>query len=207
MAAGVVESAGDWPWSSYRAHIGDAPTPPWLDSDGLHGYLLRQPIATGRERRLARQRYAASVADARPDEAAIWQVGLRGQVFLGDEAFVARMQALATPARRTAVDVPKAQRKSPRLLQDCLEQSPGRLGPALSKAYRECGITMTAMAKELGLSVLRVSRLIAAADRDAVEGGKAAAILGRRSDQSTGLPVIRSPRPVTAEDVRVLEDE
>ena len=26
-------------------------------------------------------------------------------------------------------------------------------------------------------------------------------------DQSTGLPVIRSPRPVTAEDVRALEDE
>jgi len=26
-------------------------------------------------------------------------------------------------------------------------------------------------------------------------------------DQSTGLPVIRSPRPVTAENVRALEDE
>ncbi|MCM8613302.1 MAG: antitoxin [Candidatus Accumulibacter sp.] len=30
---------------------------------------------------------------------------------------------------------------------------------------------------------------------------------GLRIDQSTGLPVIRSPRPVTAEDVRALEDE
>lgn len=28
-----------------------------------------------------------------------------------------------------------------------------------------------------------------------------------RLDQDTGLPVIRSPRPVTAEDVRALEDE
>lgn len=28
-----------------------------------------------------------------------------------------------------------------------------------------------------------------------------------RIDQSTGLPVIRSPRPVTSEDVRALEDE
>lgn len=28
-----------------------------------------------------------------------------------------------------------------------------------------------------------------------------------RIDQDTGLPVIRSPRPVTAEDVRALEDE
>jgi hypothetical protein len=30
---------------------------------------------------------------------------------------------------------------------------------------------------------------------------------GLRIDQSTGLPLIRSPRPVTAEDVRALEDE
>ena len=28
-----------------------------------------------------------------------------------------------------------------------------------------------------------------------------------RIDKQTGLPVIRSPRPVTAEDVRALEDE
>jgi hypothetical protein len=30
---------------------------------------------------------------------------------------------------------------------------------------------------------------------------------GLRIDPSTGLPVIRSPRPVTADDVRALEDE
>lgn len=30
---------------------------------------------------------------------------------------------------------------------------------------------------------------------------------GLRVDPSTGLPVIRSPRPVTEEDVRALEDE
>lgn len=30
---------------------------------------------------------------------------------------------------------------------------------------------------------------------------------GVRIDKDTGLPLIRSPRPVTAEDVRALEDE
>ena len=38
-------------------------------------------------------------------------------------------------------------------------------------AYRECGITMTDLARELGVSVSRVSRLIAAADRVAGDGG------------------------------------
>ena len=35
----------------------------------------------------------------------------------------------------------------------------------------------------------------------------AAGKTGVRIDKHTGLPVIRSPRPVTAEDVRALEDE
>lgn len=46
-----------------------------------------------------------------------------------------------------------------------------RSGSALRMAYCQCGITMTALAKDLGLSVSRVSRLIAAADR--VAQGKA----------------------------------
>ena len=172
VAAGVVAAASDWPWSSYRAHVGEAVTPPWLDCDGLHSYLLGRLVLTARDRRQAVQRYAALVADARPGEAPIWESGLRAQVFLGDEAFVERMQALVTPAQRVAVDVPKAQRKSPRTLQDCLGQSPGQPAHALRMAYRECGITMPAMAKELGLSVSRVSRLIAQAEGSRGDEGK-----------------------------------
>ena len=36
---------------------------------------------------------------------------------------------------------------------------------------------------------------------------EAAASVALRIDTQTGLPVIRSPRPVSAEDVRALEDE
>ena len=88
--------------------------------------------------------------------------------FLGDEDFVARMQALASTEQRSAGYVPKAQRKSPSTLQDCLRRTADR-PEALRIAYRECGITMTAMAKELQLYVSRISRPIAAAN--AVEGG------------------------------------
>ena len=71
-------------------------------------------------------------------------------------------------AMRSAGYVPKAQRKSPSTLQDCLRRTAGR-PEALRIAYRERAITMTAMAKELQLSVSRISRLIAAAE--AVGGG------------------------------------
>ena len=62
-------------------------------------------------------------------------------------------------------------------LQDCLQRTANR-PEALRMAYRECGMTMTAMAKELQLSVSRISRLVAAAG--AVEGGLEAR--GKRQD-------------------------
>lgn len=50
VAASLVAMSGDWPWSSYRAHVGAQTTPPWLDSDGLHAYLLGQEIRSRRDR-------------------------------------------------------------------------------------------------------------------------------------------------------------
>lgn len=162
VAAGLVAQADHWPWSSCRAHVGQAATPPWLDSDGLHGYLLGRPVGGARDRRRAAQRYAALLAE--PEQAPLWESGLRRQVFLGDEDFVARMQALAAPERRAAVEVPKAQRKSAGTLGDCLKRCADR-PQALRMAYRDCGISMSVLAKELDLSVSHISRLIAAAER------------------------------------------
>ena len=114
-------------------------TPPWLNSHGLHGYLLSRPVTGERDRKRAAQRYAALVAlmtEGDGTQARFWQTGLRQPVFLGDEAFVAGMQALASPAQRSAVDVPKAQRESPCILKDCLKRFPDR-ADALRMAYRE----------------------------------------------------------------------
>ena len=115
-----------------------------------------------------RLKYAARVTDAGGNEASLWQTGLRQQVLLGDEEFVARMKVLASTEQRSAGYVAKAQRKSLSILKECLRRTADR-PEALRIAYRECGITMTAMAKELQLSVSRISRLIAAAE--AVGGG------------------------------------
>ena len=171
VAAGMVDTAQEWPWSSYRAHVCVAATPPWLDSDGLHGHLLGWPVASARDRQRAAQQYADLVANANGTEALFWQEGLRQQVFLGDEEFVSRMQALIGPQQRLAAEVPKLQRNRPGTLQDCLNCNADR-AQALRLAYRVHGITMTSMARELGLSVSRVSRLIAMAERETIGGGR-----------------------------------
>lgn len=171
MAAGLVASAGDRPWSSYRAHVLQAPTPGWLDSDGLHGYLLGRPARSAADRGAAAGRYAAMVEQAR--DATLWDDGLRQQVFLGDEAFVARMLGQAEPRTRTAREVPRRQRQLPTAVSPhaFTADGPGRAA-AMRAAYVEGGLTMTGIARQSGLSVSRVSRLIAAAERPGLARGK-----------------------------------
>jgi REP element-mobilizing transposase RayT len=37
VRAGMVADPANWPWSSYRTVVGEAPAPEWLDTDGLLG--------------------------------------------------------------------------------------------------------------------------------------------------------------------------
>lgn len=50
VAAGLVALPSDWVWSSCQAHLGLVAPPGWLDSDGVHAYLLGQPVAGARTR-------------------------------------------------------------------------------------------------------------------------------------------------------------
>ena len=147
------------------------PTPDWLDSAGLHGHLLGHTPAGAQDRLRAARRYAALVSEPHAHDASFWKDALRAQVFLGDEAFVERMQPLAGPQRMSDKQIPKAQRHRLRTWPDCLAQC-GDRSHALHMAYRECGVTMTALAKQTGLSVSHVSRLIAAREDAARKGEK-----------------------------------
>jgi REP element-mobilizing transposase RayT len=174
VAAGLVRQPQDWPWSSCRAHLGLESTPPWLDTEGLHGYLLaRTPVAAADRRRAARLYADVVEQPAEDDDAAFWANHLRQQIFLGDDAFAQRMQAKVAPWRRAARDVPRAHRRavvadSPaareRAWKLFLAAADGDRSAALLAAYREGGMTMTALATLASVSVSRVSRLIAQAE-------------------------------------------
>lgn len=170
VAVGLVRSAPDWPWSSCRAHLGLEPTPDWLDSDGLHGYLLGRSIKTGHDRREAEERYLKLITDCSPDDSSFWQLGLRGQIYLGEEAFAQRMREHALSSQRLERGVPRAQRQGPLSWEPCLMQCAGDRNKALLMAYREGGLTMTSLARLTGLSTTHVSRLIAKAEEASVEG-------------------------------------
>lgn len=160
VRARMVRAPQDWPWSSYRVHAGQVQCPPWLDGAAVHAAMLGREPATAAQRRQAARRYAAQVAQA--PEASIWEEGLRQQVFLGDEAFVERVQKLAAAPSLRSRSVPRPQRSRPATLDHWLKSCATR-EEAMSRAHVESGMTMTAIAREVGLSVGRISQLIRAA--------------------------------------------
>jgi hypothetical protein len=90
VRAGMVRSAWEYCWSSYRATAGLSATPELLCID----WLLAQ---CGVERSEAQRRYRRFVAEG-VKHPAPWE-GLRGQIFLGQEGFVEAMRAVLTGAR------------------------------------------------------------------------------------------------------------
>ena len=159
VAAGIADAPQDWAWSSCRAHVGLAPTPRWLDSAGLHGYLLGRPVADAADRAKAVARYAELLGQN--TDADLWARGLRQQVFLGDDAFVQRtLDDHPAAAKAKTPEVPQRQRARPKVLGELLVACASR-EEAMHAAYTKHNYTMTQIAQSLGLSVSRVSRLIA----------------------------------------------
>ncbi|QXP83902.1 addiction module toxin RelE [Methylococcus sp. Mc7] len=99
--ARMVLEPGDWPWSSYRAMVGRADSPSWLETDALLAQFSDRVAE-------ARKRYARFVAEGL-GAASSWE-HLKGQIYLGDEEFVKRMQANIENVR-TDVNIPKRQRR------------------------------------------------------------------------------------------------
>ena len=160
VRAGFVETAACWEWSSYRAHVGMHPARAWLDSDAIHGLVLGRNVKDTEDRRDAQDRYASLVDQAR--DASLWKEALRQQIYLGDDAFIERMQTRAETASLIDNEILLAHRSKPLPLSHWLANSRTR-EEALRRAHLESGMSMSAIAAELNLSVSRVSRLIARA--------------------------------------------
>ena len=151
VRAGMVKRPQDWAWSSYRAHTGRSEPPAWLDSGALHRRLA--PRAPRRDGPL---RYAEFVAQGQ--KVKLWEEALTGQIYLGDEAFVERMQARVESINTP--DIPRVQR---RIHTQTLQKYFDRYDrdTAMARAHLEGGYTQSAIARAAGLSVSRVSRLVA----------------------------------------------
>ncbi|ETX00569.1 REP-associated tyrosine transposase [Candidatus Entotheonella palauensis] len=103
VRAGMVETPEAWPWSSFKAMVGQEMSPEWLAADGLLAHFAQRQA-------VARQRYRQFVMEG-VGQPSIWQ-DLNRQIFLGDDGFVSRMQA-HLDGEPLDVNIPKVQRRAP----------------------------------------------------------------------------------------------
>ncbi|WP_275100505.1 REP-associated tyrosine transposase [Sedimenticola hydrogenitrophicus] len=150
VRAAMVRSAKDWPWSSYRATAGWITAPAWLQTDWiLSAFAKRHKTACERFRKFV------SEGKGQPSP---WE-HLRNQVFLGNEQFVAEMQALIDPEKSLA-EIPQGQkRKMAKPLGDYQMQCRSR-DDAIYQAYRSGGYKMAELSEYFGLHYSSISKII-----------------------------------------------
>lgn len=154
VRAGVVRSAREWEWSSYRATAGLLDPPPWLRTD----WLLTSFVAN---RGSALKAYRGFVNEG-SREPSPWQQ-LKQQLYLGDESFVEATQARIGNAARLT-EVPTVQhRPIPRPIS-LYERDASDRRRAIVAAYRSGDYSMKAIAEHFRLHYSRVSRIVRAAE-------------------------------------------
>lgn len=150
VRAGMVKKPEGWAWSSYRASMGLEPAPAWLAEEGLLAMFAKR-------RSLAQQRYAQFVAEGIKADS-LWR-SLKGQIFLGDERFVTRMQKLIQTGKED-VQIPLAQRRpQPQTLAEIAKHAPDR-NAAIVAAHATGGYSYQQIADYFGVHFTTVGRIV-----------------------------------------------
>src|SRR5690554_5806285 len=148
----MVRKAQQWRWSSYRATAGMEPIRPWLNVDWLLSGFARR-------RKTAFERYRHFVEEGK-GQPSPWE-NLKNQVFLGDDAFVEKMQALLD-ADKDLDEVPSSQRRPLAKPLAYYEKSTHSRNEAIVDAWLSGGYKMTEIADYFGLHYSSVSKIIKA---------------------------------------------
>lgn len=154
VRARMVPEPAAWPWSSYRATVGDTAAPTWLTTD----WILRQ---FGTSRPSAQQQFRTFVREGLTAPSP-WE-RLRGQIFLGSEAFC---QGFGVD--NSLEEVPRLQRQPVRPALETILTKPTDRTTNVLEAYHEHGYRLREIANYLGVHYTTVSRWLRAAERKGV---------------------------------------
>lgn len=149
LRAGMLKRLETWPWSSYLATCGQVPVPDWLQSDWILGQF-------GRQRARAIRKYVEFVHEG-GRLPSVW-TQLQGQIYLGSEAFVKKMQTQIEKKPKLD-EIPRAQRRPLTQPLTYFERSYDR-NEAIARAYISGQHTLAAIAEHFGVHYSTVSRLV-----------------------------------------------
>lgn len=155
VRACMVSDAGAWPRSSYAAMTGAQPAASWLETDGL----LRQ-FGSRRDHAVARYIDFVRAGIGLPS---LWE-SLQGQIYLGSDLFIERMQVLVETRGPDLREVPFAQRRPLRpskARKPAEPLSPADRDEAITAGYAAGRCSMRELADRHGVHVSTVSRAVA----------------------------------------------
>ena len=143
VRARLCPTAGDWPWSSYRAVMGKAAAP---DTLAVTQTLTLFSADRGAARRAFARFVAEGAGSSLPES--------KQQLFLGDDKFAERM---ASRAKAPSREVPRKQRAPKSLAQ--YERAAADRDSAIRAAYASSTYTLKAIGEHFGLHYATVSRI------------------------------------------------
>ncbi|WP_126455863.1 REP-associated tyrosine transposase [Sulfuriflexus mobilis] len=150
VRARMVRAAKEWPWSSYRATVGQRVPQKWLHTDWILSAFAKQ-------KKTAMTRYKTFVSEGK-HQPSPWEQ-LKNQIFLGDEAFVENMLCKMSPEIKLS-EIPAAQKRTPPKPLSFYEKKFPDRNTAITHAYRSGGYSMEEVGEYFGLHYSRVSRII-----------------------------------------------
>jgi REP element-mobilizing transposase RayT len=155
VRAGLVKTAEEYAWSSYRATAGSASRPPYLSVDWVLGQF-------GERIGKAQARYRDFVRGGMPGESP-WR-RLRGQVFLGLDDLIEHLRPHLEKARRVK-EIPRAQRfvGRPRL-EELLAGLEGKARKVRNRLIRQAferhGYLLSEIGRATGLHYSTIGRIV-----------------------------------------------
>jgi len=149
LRAKMVKRLENWQWSSYLATCGQMPAPSWLQTD----WILAQ---FGQRRTSAIAKYVQFVHEGARLQS-VW-AQLQGQIYLGSETFVKKMQA-QIEKKPSLDEIPRAQRRALKQPLEEFERQYDR-NEAMARAYLSGRHTMAVIAQHFGVHYATVSRAV-----------------------------------------------
>ena len=160
VRAEMVRTAREWPWSSYRAMVGEIKVPNWLTID----QILSQ-FTSRRDRAMQAYKTFISEGQGQPSP---WQ-SLKNQVFLGDDNFVNDMQS-KLPDNFSKRGIPKVQLSVVKRPLEWYTQKYKQRDKIIIMAYKSGHYTQNEIGEYFSISHTTVSRMVRQADVQLYKG-------------------------------------
>ena len=150
VRACLVQTANDWPWSSYLATAGFISPPHWLNTEWIIAHFSKCKTT-------AIDHYMQFVADGK-NQPSIWGE-LRNQIYIGSDNYIKHIQTKMAQNADVS-EIPSSQRRPLPPSIESFEKQCNDRDQAILAAYQSGGYSMKELANYFAIHYTSVSRII-----------------------------------------------